>query len=79
MDVAGRFRRAPVQDPREIYALANARKLWRAGCRLLGKRCALPPQFTGRGTSYPYDFTIQPLASAALPWPPDVILAVCRP
>ena len=64
----------------EIYALARRQKSSGGrGAGLPGKRCALPPQFTGRGTSYPYDFTIQPLASAALPWPPDVILAVCRP
>jgi SAM-dependent methyltransferase len=62
----------------EIY-YSPWQRLWRVGRRLLGRRCAPPPEFTGRGTSYPFDFAIEPITSVAFPWPPDVILAVCRP
>jgi len=62
----------------EIY-YSPTQRLWRAARKLLGKPCAPPPEFTGRGTSYPFDFAILPMAAAAYPWPPDVILAVCKP
>jgi SAM-dependent methyltransferase len=54
-------------------------RLGRALRKLLGKSCAPPPEYTGAGSSYPADFIIQPIDSVNFPWPPDVILAVCRP
>jgi ubiquinone/menaquinone biosynthesis C-methylase UbiE len=53
-------------------------RLWRFVRRLLGMRCVAPPQYSAEGTSYPFDFTIQPMNTAVFPWSPDVILAVCR-
>ena len=54
-------------------------RLGRALRKLLGKPCAPPPEYTGEGSSYPADFVVQAIESLTFPWPPDVILAVCRP
>src|SRR5271157_2740391 len=62
----------------ELYYGPGAR-LWRKIRGVLGKKCARPPEFTGAGVSFSREFTIEPLASRPFPWPPDVILAVCRP
>ncbi|MGA7495427.1 MAG: methyltransferase domain-containing protein, partial [Isosphaeraceae bacterium] len=62
----------------ELYYSPGAR-VWRRIRGVLGKKCASPPQFTGAGVAFTQDFTIQPIATPPFPWPPDVILAVCRP
>jgi len=62
----------------ELY-FSPGHRLWRACRKLLGRPCVPPPEYTGEGSSYPFDFTIRPLDASAFPWPPDVILAVCRP
>lgn len=62
----------------ELYYSPGAR-VWRRIRGVLGKKCASPPHFTGDGVAFTQDFTIQPIATPPFPWPPDVILAVCRP
>ena len=62
----------------ELYYSPGAR-VWRMIRGILGMKCARPPEFTGAGVSFSGEFTIEPLASHPFPWPPDVILAVCRP
>jgi len=62
----------------ELYYSPGAR-LWRKIRGVLGKKCAGPPQFTGAGVSFAREFMIQPIATPPFPWPPDVILAICRP
>ena len=44
----------------ELYYSPGSR-LWRALRKLLGRPCPPAPQYTGEGSSYPFDFTIQPL------------------
>jgi SAM-dependent methyltransferase len=61
----------------ELYYSPSAR-LWRVLRKLLGKSCGPPPEFTGEWTCYARDFTIKPIGSPPFPWPPYVILAVCR-
>jgi len=61
----------------ELY-YSPSHRLWRAVRRLLGKAGAPPPRFTAAGTSYPWDFTIRPLAERPFPWEPEVLLAVAR-
>jgi SAM-dependent methyltransferase len=62
----------------ESYYSPGAR-LWRGVRKLIGKRCALPPMYTGAETGFPWEYTIHPLTRPPFPWLPEVILAVCRP
>lgn len=59
----------------EIYS-SPSQRAWRVTKKLLGKKLAPPPQFTGLGTSYPWDFVVRPLAESPYPWAPEVLLAV---
>jgi SAM-dependent methyltransferase len=61
----------------ELY-YSPAARLWRIIRKLLGKPCVPAPAYTAEATSYPFDFTILPIPVSTFPWPPDVILAVCR-
>lgn len=45
--------------------------------RLLGRRVAPPPRFTGDGDSYRWEYEFAPLDQAPYPWEPPYILAVC--
>jgi len=54
-------------------------KLGRMLKRFAGKPSAPPPKFTAGGDGYPGDFDIQPLNCGIYPWPPMVLIAVCRP
>ena len=62
----------------ELY-YSPGHRLWRALRKLLGRPSIPSPTYTGETCSYSFDFTIEPLGSCPFPWPPDVILAVCRP
>jgi 2-polyprenyl-3-methyl-5-hydroxy-6-metoxy-1,4-benzoquinol methylase len=61
----------------ELYYSPYARA-WRGFRRLLGKTCAPAPTYTGECGCFSRDFTIKPIGAPPFPWPPDVILAVCR-
>ncbi len=54
-------------------------RLWRLARKLLRMPCAPPPQYSAAGTAFPGEFAIKPICPSPFPWPPDVILAVCRP
>ncbi len=62
----------------ELYNSPGAR-VWRRIRGFLGKKCARAPDFNGDMVAFTGEFTIQPIAAPPFPWPPDVILAVCRP
>lgn len=62
----------------ETYYSPTAR-MWRGLRRVLGKTNAPPPEYTGEWTCFSRDFTIKPIGFQPFPWPPDVIIAVCRP
>jgi len=62
----------------ELY-YSPVHRLWRLVRRLLRKPCTPFPQYTGAGTNYPSEFVIKPIDASPFPWPPDVILGVCRP
>jgi len=62
----------------EFYFSPLAR-VWRQVKRLTGKTCARPPQFAAAALGLPGDFTIVSLADWPFPWPPEVLIAVCRP
>lgn len=55
-----------------------AHRLWRLLRRVLRKPCTPPPQYSGAGSSYPGEFVIKSVDASPFPWPPDVILGVCR-
>lgn len=61
----------------ELY-YAPSHRLWRIVRKLFGKPCAPAPEYSAEATSYPFDFSILPMVTSTFPWPPDVILAVCR-
>jgi 2-polyprenyl-3-methyl-5-hydroxy-6-metoxy-1,4-benzoquinol methylase len=62
----------------ELYYSPFAR-IWRSFRKLIGKKCAPPPAYSGDWGCFARDWLIRPLAEPLLlPWPPDVILAVCR-
>jgi SAM-dependent methyltransferase len=77
--------RVRVKIEKNVFEMLNelyynpAQRAWRAVKRVLGKLCAPPPEFTAAGTSYPWEFVIQPLSERPFPWPPEVILAIARP
>jgi SAM-dependent methyltransferase len=62
----------------ELYNSPGAR-VWRRIRGFLGKKCARAPYFHEDTVAFTGEFTIQPIATPPFPWPPDVILAVCRP
>ena len=45
--------------------------------RLLGKKVAGPPQFTGAADLFSGDYVIRPLEAKAFRWEPTVLIAVC--
>lgn len=46
--------------------------------RVAGGKIMGPPRFSAATNSYAGDFKIEPLESSPLPWPPIVLLAVCK-
>ena len=62
----------------ELYYSPTAR-IWRQCRRLLGKASTPPPEYAGEWGAFAREWTIKPLSSPPFPWPPDVIMAVCRP
>lgn len=77
---AGRTRRANdllcFEQLCEAY-FNPACRLGRVVKRLAGRPVAPPPQFTGEGDSYPWEYQIEPLTPSPYPWPPECLLAVC--
>ena len=61
----------------ELYYSPSAR-LWRLARKMLGRKCAPPPEYSGEWGSFAGDWTIKPLDAPPFPWAPEVILAVCR-
>jgi SAM-dependent methyltransferase len=61
----------------DLYYSPYAR-MWRGIRRLLGKTYAPPPLYSGEWDAFAREFTIKPIKSPPFPWPPDVIMAVCR-
>lgn len=47
--------------------------------KVFGKKSLAPPSFTASGDSFSWDYRITPVADKPFPWPPTVLLAVCRP
>jgi 2-polyprenyl-3-methyl-5-hydroxy-6-metoxy-1,4-benzoquinol methylase len=45
--------------------------------RLMHRRTAQPPVLYA-GASYPWDYVIKPLSARPYPWPPTILIAVCR-
>jgi hypothetical protein len=45
--------------------------------RLLGRKVAQPPEYTGAADSFSGDYVIRPLEAKEFQWPPTVLIAVC--
>jgi SAM-dependent methyltransferase len=52
-------------------------RAWRILKRFLGKPICPPPTFSGMD-AYPGDQVLAPIETPPVPWPPQVLLAVCR-
>jgi len=61
----------------ELYYSPSAR-IWRYFRKFIGKKCTGPPMYTGEWTCFGADSMIKPIGKPPFPWPPSVILAVCR-
>jgi SAM-dependent methyltransferase len=46
--------------------------------KLLGKSSLPPPTYTGAGDAFSSDYCMAPLDDPPFPWPPTVLVAVCR-
>ena len=45
---------------------------------VLGKNSSGPPRYTAGGDSFSWDYRITAHGDKSVPWPPTVLLAVCR-